>query len=184
MEAAPANKDNAVGRSGTAAGSRNVTDQTTRTLGSADIHRVMQALPHRYPFLMVDRIRDIDGDDFGIGIKNVTFNEPHFQGHFPAQPVMPGVLLIEGMAQTAGALCVLAHGANGGPPKLVYFMTIDKAKFRKPVVPGDTVEYHVRKIRRRSNIWKFAAEARVDGVKVAEAEVSAMLIDDQEPAGA
>lgn len=151
-------------------------DQPTKTLEAVDIAKVMQALPHRYPFLMVDRIRDIDGDDFGIGIKNVTFNEPHFQGHFPSHPVMPGVLLIEGMAQTAGALCVLAQGLSG-PPKLVYFMTIDNAKFRKPVVPGDTVEYHVRKIRRRSNIWKFAAEARVAGVKVAEAEVSAMLVD-------
>lgn len=157
-------------------GSGQPMDQPAKTLEAADIARVMQALPHRYPFLMVDRIRDIDGDDFGIGIKNVTFNEPHFQGHFPGHPVMPGVLLIEGMAQTAGALCVLAQGLSG-PPKLVYFMTIDNAKFRKPVLPGDTVEYHVRKIRRRSNIWKFAAEARVAGVKVAEAEVSAMLVD-------
>ena len=151
-------------------------DQPTKTLETADIAKVMQALPHRYPFLMVDRIRDIDGDDSGVGIKNVTFNEPHFQGHFPGHPVMPGVLLIEGMAQTAGALCVLAQGLSG-PPKLVYFMTIDNAKFRKPVLPGDTVEYHVRKIRRRSNIWKFAAEARVAGVKVAEAEIAAMLVD-------
>ena len=151
-------------------------DQPTKTLEAADITKVLQALPHRYPFLMVDRIKDIDGDDSGVGIKNVTFNEPHFQGHFPGHPVMPGVLLIEGMAQTAGALCVLAHGLSG-PPKLVYFMTIDNAKFRKPVVPGDTVEYHVRKIRRRSNIWRFAAEAKVAGVKVAEAEVSAMLVD-------
>jgi 3-hydroxyacyl-[acyl-carrier-protein] dehydratase len=149
----------------------------TRTLESADINRIMQALPHRYPFLMVDRIREINGDDSCVGIKNVTFNEPHFQGHFPGAPVMPGVLLIEGMAQTAGALCVLAQQTLSGPPKLVYFMTIDNAKFRKPVTPGDTVEFHVRKIRRRTNIWRFAAEARVDGVKVAEAEVSAMLVD-------
>ena len=146
------------------------------SLGAADIHRVLSALPHRYPFLMVDRIRDIRGDDFGIGVKNVTFNEPHFQGHFPDHPVMPGVLLIEGMAQTAGALCVLA-AETSGPPKIVYFMTIDKAKFRKPVVPGDTVEYHVSKIRKRGNIGRFAAVAKVDGAKVAEAEVSAMLVD-------
>jgi 3-hydroxyacyl-[acyl-carrier-protein] dehydratase len=146
------------------------------TLEAADIHKVMAALPHRYPFLMVDRIRDIRGDDSCVGIKNVTINEPHFMGHFPGQPVMPGVLLIEGMAQTAGALCVLAQ-SGAIQPKLVYFMTIDKAKFRKPVIPGDTVEYHVRKIRRRANIWRFAAEARVDGGKVAEAEVSAMLVD-------
>lgn len=151
-------------------------DQEIRTLEAADINRVMQALPHRYPFLMVDRIRDIDGDDSCVGVKNVTINEPHFQGHFPARPVMPGVLLIEGMAQTAGALCVLAH-SGALQPKLVYFMTIDNAKFRKPVIPGDTVEYHVQKIRRRSNIWKFSAVAKVDGAKVAEAVVSAMLVD-------
>lgn len=145
-------------------------------LDAADIGRVMAALPHRYPFLMIDRIRDICGDESCVGIKNVTINEPHFTGHFPEHPVMPGVLLIEGMAQTAGALCVLAREA-ADVPKVVYFMTIDKAKFRRPVVPGDTVEYHVRKIRRRNNIWRFAAEARVDGFKVAEAEISAMLVD-------
>ena len=145
------------------------------TLGTADIARIMAALPHRYPFLLVDRIRDINGDESCVGIKNVTINEPHFIGHFPDQPVMPGVLLIEGMAQTAGALCVLSQ--SGRRPQLVYFITIDNAKFRKPVVPGDVVEYHVRKIRARSNIWKFSAEARVDGVKVAEAVVSAMLAD-------
>jgi 3-hydroxyacyl-[acyl-carrier-protein] dehydratase len=151
-------------------------DKEIRTLEAADIHKIMTALPHRYPFLMVDRIREINGDESCIGVKNVTINEPHFLGHFPGHPVMPGVLLIEGMAQTAGALCVLAQGIVA-QPKLVYFMTIDNAKFRKPVIPGDTVEYHVRKIRRRSNIWKFAAEARVAGAKVAEAEVSAMLVD-------
>ena len=151
-------------------------DEEIKTLEAADIHRIMAALPHRYPFLMVDRIREINGDESCVGIKNVTINEPHFMGHFPDHPVMPGVLLIEGMAQTAGALCVLAQETTGRP-KLVYFMTIDGAKFRKPVLPGDTVEYHVRKIRRRSNIWKFSAEARVAGAKVAEAEVSAMLLD-------
>jgi 3-hydroxyacyl-[acyl-carrier-protein] dehydratase len=149
-------------------------DQEIRTLEGADIHRILAALPHRYPFLMVDRIRDIVGDESCIGIKNVTFNEPHFQGHFPQHPVMPGVLLIEGMAQTAGALISLAQGEQG---KLVYFMTIDKAKFRKPVIPGDTVEYHVQKMRQRNNIWKFAAVARVQDAKVAEAEVSAMMVD-------
>jgi 3-hydroxyacyl-[acyl-carrier-protein] dehydratase len=150
-------------------------NEEVRSLEAADIYRVMAALPHRYPFLMVDRIRDINGDESCVGIKNVTINEPHFLGHFPGHPVMPGVLLIEGMAQTAGALCVLAETA--GTSKLVYFMTIDKAKFRKPVMPGDTVEYHVKKIRRRGNIWRFAAEARVGSARVAEAEVSAMMLD-------
>jgi 3-hydroxyacyl-[acyl-carrier-protein] dehydratase len=146
-----------------------------QTLESLDILRLMELLPHRYPFLMVDRIVDILGDESCIGIKNVTINEPHFAGHFPGSPVMPGVLLVEGMAQTAGAVCILRHGS--GQPKLVYFMTIDKCKFRKPVVPGDTVEYHVRKIRNRRTIWKYAAEARVDGAVVAEAEISAMIAD-------
>ena len=152
-------------------------DRQTTVLEAADIHMIMRALPHRYPFLMIDRIRDIRSDESCVGIKNVTANEPYFAGHFPERPVMPGVLLIEGMAQTAGALCVLAETYTG-PTRLVYFMTIDNAKFRKPVIPGDTVEYHVRKMRRRSNIWKFGAVARVDGVKVAEAEVGAMLMGD------
>jgi 3-hydroxyacyl-[acyl-carrier-protein] dehydratase len=151
-------------------------DQEIRTLEAADINRILKVLPHRYPFLMVDRVRDIDGDRSCIGMKNVTFNEPHFQGHFPGHPVMPGVLLIEGIAQTAATLVAVAENV-AEQSKLVYFMTIDHAKFRKPVVPGDTVEYHVRTIRHRSNIWKFAAVARVDGTKVAEAEVSAMMVD-------
>ena len=146
------------------------------TLEAVDILQIMELLPHRYPFLMVDRIIDINKDDSAIGIKNVTINEPHFLGHFPEKPVMPGVLLIEGMAQTAGAICV--HARQGtARPKLVYFMTIDKAKFRKPVVPGDTVEYHVAKIKSRGTIWKFRVEAIVAGGKVAEAEISAMLVD-------
>jgi len=152
-------------------------EQTEKTeLGSADIMRIMEMLPHRYPFLLVDKIIEIDGDNSAIGIKNVTINEPHFTGHFPGQPVMPGVLLIEAMAQTAGAICVDSRGA-GSPPQLVYFMTIDNAKFRKPVIPGDQVHFHVLKIKQRSNIWKFQAVAKVDGAKVAEAEISAMLVD-------
>ncbi|MBB4302449.1 3-hydroxyacyl-[acyl-carrier-protein] dehydratase [Rhodobium orientis] len=147
------------------------------TLDAVDILQIMELLPHRYPFLMVDRIIEINKDDSAIGVKNVTINEPHFLGHFPGQPVMPGVLLIEGMAQTAGAICV--HARQGSArPKLVYFMTIDKAKFRKPVVPGDTVEYHVNKIKSRGTIWKFRVEAIVAGGKVAEAEISAMLVDE------
>ena len=115
-------------------------------------------LPHRYPFLMVDRVIDMHGDEIGIGIKNVTFNEPHFQGHFPENPVFPGVLMIEGMAQTAGVLCIAATFKTR--PKSVYFLTIDKAKFRKPVLPGDTIEYHVTKIRQRGTCGGIAAKPR------------------------
>ncbi len=145
------------------------------TLESADILRILTLLPHRYPFLMVDRIINMKGDESCIGIKNVTANEPHFQGHFPGQPVMPGVLMIEGMAQTAGAMCCAAS-MNGNVPRVVYFMTIDHAKFRKPVIPGDTVEYHMTKLKSRANMWWFRGEAKVKGVLVAEAEVSAMLV--------
>ncbi|WP_185982507.1 3-hydroxyacyl-ACP dehydratase FabZ [Aureimonas mangrovi] len=154
-----------------------MSDATT-ALESADIQKIMQLLPHRYPFLLVDRIVDIDGDRRAIGIKNVTASEPHFQGHFPAAPVMPGVLIIEGMAQTAGAICTMAQGT--GTPALVYFMTIDNAKFRKPVVPGDRIEYHVEQTKKRGNIWKFDCVAKVDGGKVAEATVSAMLVPAQD----
>jgi 3-hydroxyacyl-[acyl-carrier-protein] dehydratase len=114
------------------------------------------------------------GDESAIGIKNVTVNEPQFLGHFPGNPVFPGVLMIEGMAQTAGAMCVLSQ-LGGDQPKNVYFLTIDKAKFRKPVVPGDTVEYHVAKIARKKKMWWFRAEAKVAGQVVAEAEVGAMV---------
>jgi 3-hydroxyacyl-[acyl-carrier-protein] dehydratase len=148
----------------------------TRTLDVVDIQQIMTYLPHRYPFLLVDRIIEVDGDLSGIGIKNVTFNEPHFQGHFPQAPVMPGVLLIEGMAQTAGAMCVHARDDQNAP-RLVYFMTIDKAKFRKPVVPGDVVEFHMTRTKKRANMWWYRGEAKVAGVLVAEAEVSAMLVD-------
>ena len=118
-------------------------DQQSKALGSADIARIMQLLPHRYPFLLIDRLVDLDGEQSGTGIKNVTINEPFFQGHFPGKPVMPGVLLIEAMAQTAGAL-VLEHLGDEHAGKLVFFMSIDKARFRKPVVPGDTVRFHVK----------------------------------------
>jgi 3-hydroxyacyl-[acyl-carrier-protein] dehydratase len=143
------------------------------TLQSIDIMKLLKLLPHRYPFLLIDRIVEIDGDDSAIGIKNVTVNEPHFQGHFPDQPVMPGVLIIEAMAQTAGAICI--HNKSGDKPSLVYFLTIDNAKFRRPVIPGDRLEIHVRKVKNRGNIWRFSCEAMVDGGKVAEAQISAML---------
>ncbi len=146
-----------------------------QTLESYDIQRLMRCLPHRYPFLLVDRIVRARGDEFGVGIKNVTANEPHFQGHFPDRPIMPGVLLIEGMAQTAGALCVSSRG-DQSKPAVVYLMTVDKVKFRKPVVPGDQVEFHMEKFAKRRNIWWFRGEAKVDGVLVCEAEISAMLV--------
>ncbi|WP_439648310.1 3-hydroxyacyl-ACP dehydratase FabZ [Acuticoccus kalidii] len=151
--------------------------EAKRTVETVEIRDVLKYLPHRYPFLMIDRVIDIDQDNFGIGIKNVTINEPQFQGHFPTEPVMPGVLLIEGMAQTAGVLCVLAQGQDESP-KLVYFMTIDKAKFRKPVVPGDVVAYHMTKERQRGNIWRFHGEAIVRDQVVAQADVSAMIVRD------
>lgn len=147
-----------------------------RTVTIAEIGDILKYLPHRYPFLMIDRVIDIDGDSSGVGIKNVTFNEPQFQGHFPTEPVMPGVLLIEGMAQTAGVLCMVSQGMER--PSLVYLMTVDKAKFRKPVRPGDVVGYHMVKERQRGNIWRFHGRAIVDGQVVAEADLSAMIVRD------
>lgn len=142
---------------------------------TADITKVMELLPHRYPYLMIDKIIEMNGDKSGIGIKNVTINEPFFTGHFPGKPIMPGVLLIEGMAQTAGALVINNLPVSTG--KLVYFMSVDKARFRKPVLPGDTVHFHVSKIRSRANVWKFKSQARVDGILVAEAEITAMITE-------
>jgi 3-hydroxyacyl-[acyl-carrier-protein] dehydratase len=149
----------------------------TTTLESADIASILKALPHRYPFLMVDRIINIRGDESGVGIKNVTANEPQFLGHFPGNPIFPGVLVIEGMAQTGGVLCVLS-GLVGAGKKSVYFLTIDKAKFRRPARPGDTLEYHMTKIIRKKNMWWFRGEARVAGQLAAEAEVGAMVVDE------
>jgi 3-hydroxyacyl-[acyl-carrier-protein] dehydratase len=150
-------------------------DVAAKSYDIFDIQRLLALLPHRYPFLLVDRIIQANGDESGIGIKNVTANEPHFQGHFPGRPIMPGVLLIEGMAQTAGALCV-ASQLEKGKPSVVYLMTIDKAKFRKPVVPGDRVEFHMTRIAKRRNMWWFRGEAKIDGALACEAEISAMLV--------
>jgi 3-hydroxyacyl-[acyl-carrier-protein] dehydratase len=150
-----------------------MSEETKATLGVADLREILTLLPHRYPFLLVDKIIEIDGDSSAIGIKNVTVNEPHFMGHFPDHPIMPGVLLIEGMAQTAGAIC--ARKSRSGS-NLVYFMTIDNARFRKPVVPGDRVEFHVVKQKQRGNIWKFHCDAKVDGHLVAEADIGAMIV--------
>ena len=144
-------------------------------LDTAGIAKILKLLPHRYPFIMIDRVVDIDGNKSGVGIKNVTINEPQFQGHFPENPVFPGVLLIEGMAQTGGILCLVGLGATSARP--VYFMTIDKAKFRRPVVPGDTVEFHMALMAQRRNMWWYRGEAKVNGKVAAEAEVGAMLLE-------
>jgi 3-hydroxyacyl-[acyl-carrier-protein] dehydratase len=144
------------------------------TLNTLQINDILRLVPHRYPFVMIDRLIDMRGDEHAIGIKNVTANEPQFMGHFPDNPVMPGVLVIEGMAQTAGTLC-LWHLGTEARQRTVYFLTIDKAKFRKPAIPGDTIEYHVSKIAHRRNMWWFRAEAKVNGVLIAEAEVGAMV---------
>jgi 3-hydroxyacyl-[acyl-carrier-protein] dehydratase len=133
-------------------------------------------IPHRYPFLLVDRVIEISADRSAIGIKNVTINEAFFQGHFPQNPVMPGVLIIEAMAQTAAVLVVHSLGPSAAG-KLVYFMSIENARFRKPVTPGDQLRIHVNKERSRGNVWKFSAEAKVDGRLVAEATYAAMLMD-------
>lgn len=146
------------------------------TADTLDIQRVMEILPHRYPFLMVDRVVDIVPYVSAVGIKNVTIGEPYFQGHFPNHPVMPGVLVIEAMAQSAAVLVVYSLGAEA-KGKLVYFVSVDSVRFRKPVVPGDTLNVHVRKERRRGKVWKFRCEAKVDGTIVAEGTVAAMTVD-------
>lgn len=148
-------------------------EEVKASMSTADVIEIMRLLPHRYPFLMVDKIIEIDADNSAIGIKNVTANEPQFTGHFPGSPIMPGVLLIEGMAQTAGAICARKDGIAGN---LVYFMTIDNARFRRPVVPGDRVEFHVVKQKQRGTIWKFHCDAKVDGTLVAEADIGAMIV--------
>lgn len=150
---------------------------TRATIESIDILRIMEMIPHRYPFLMIDRVIDVVPDVRAVGVKNVSINEFFFQGHFPRQPVMPGVLIIESMAQTAAVLVVeTLEGAAAG--KLVYFMTVEDGRFRKPVVPGDTLHVHVTKVRHRGNVWKFLGEAKVNGVLMAEARFSAMIMDD------
>ncbi len=143
----------------------------------ADIREILRLLPHRYPFVMIDRIIDIRGDEHGIGIKNVTINEPHFLGHFPENPVMPGVLLIEGHGADGGRAVPAADGRRRRAPRRCYFLTIDKAKFRKPAVPGDTIDYHVDKIAHRRNMWWYRAEAKVGDVLIAEAEVGAVITE-------
>ena len=140
-----------------------------------DINEIMEMIPHRYPFLLIDKVKDIQSGESAIGIKNVTVDEPYFEGHFPGHPIMPGVLIIEAMAQTSAVLVVEAMGKKEN--RLVYFMTVDQGRFRKPVLPGDCLELTVRKERSRGNVWKFKGEAHVDGNLKAEAMFSAMIID-------
>jgi 3-hydroxyacyl-[acyl-carrier-protein] dehydratase len=139
-----------------------------------DTVTILKTLPHRYPMLLIDRVINIRTDYSGIGIKNVTYNETPFQGHFPDMPVYPGVMMIEAMAQTAGVIGLLSVD-DAEKARAVYFLTIDKCKFRKPVTPGDTIEYHMRSIGRRKTMWWFHGDARVNGATVAEADVGAML---------
>ena len=141
-----------------------------------DITRIMEMIPHRYPFLMVDKVIDVVPHESATGVKNVTASEPHFQGHFPEKPIMPGVLIIESMAQTAAVVVVESLGQHA-EGKLVYFMSVDSARFRRPVVPGDTLMVHVKKERSRGNVWRFNGEAKVNGQLMAEATFSAMIMD-------
>tara|TARA_B110000091_G_scaffold205769_1_gene241829 strand:+ start:220 stop:681 length:462 start_codon:yes stop_codon:yes gene_type:complete len=150
-------------------------NETTSEIPTIEVDEIMQMIPHRYPFLLIDRVKDVVFDTSAVGIKNVTVNEPFFQGHFPGHPIMPGVLLIEAMAQTSAVLVIKTTGKVAG--SVVYFMTVDNARFRKPVRPGDQVKLHVEKVRNRGNVWKFKGEARVDGRLMAEAAYSAMIVD-------
>lgn len=145
-------------------------------IDSLDIMKIMESIPHRYPFLLIDKMVDIHLGQSAVGIKNVSVNEPFFQGHFPVKPVMPGVLIVEAMAQTAAVLVVRTLGA-AFQGKIVYFMTVENAKFRRPVGPGDQMHIHVDKERHRGNVWKFKGIAKVDGTPVAEAVFSAMIMD-------
>lgn len=151
------------------------TSQQDDEASTLDIAGIMLAIPHRYPFLLIDRVVDLVRNKSATGVKNVTVNENFFQGHFPGHPVMPGVLIIESMAQTAAVLVVETLGPDARG-KLVYFMSIEGAKFRRPVVPGDQLRIHIVKQRNRGNVWKFHAIARVDGIAVAEATYSAMIM--------
>ena len=156
--------------------------EASERMASADVAeidtlRIMELIPHRPPFLMIDKVVDVVAGERAIGVKNVTINDGFFRGHFPARPVMPGVLIIEAMAQTAAVLVVHTLGpmAQG---KLVYFMSVDNARFRRPVVPGDTLKVHVTSLRHRGNVWKFEGQAKVDGKLCAEATYAAMIMGD------
>jgi 3-hydroxyacyl-[acyl-carrier-protein] dehydratase len=145
-------------------------------LDEIDRERIMEMIPHRDPFLMIDKVIDVVKNERAVGIKNVSIDEYYFRGHFPSRPVMPGVLIIEAMAQTAAVLVVHTLGPES-EGKLVYFMTVDNGRFRRPVVPGDCLHVHVTKERNRGNVWKFSGEARVNGQLAAEAVFAAMILD-------
>ncbi len=149
--------------------------ETVKTEALIDIDKIIRLIPHRYPLLLVDRIVALEAQTSIVALKNVTFNEPHFMGHFPDKPIMPGVLIVEAMAQASAIL--VASELENPEDKLVYFMTIDNARFRKPVTPGDSLYLHVTALQNRRSVWKFAGEARVNGEKVAEATFSAMIVD-------
>jgi 3-hydroxyacyl-[acyl-carrier-protein] dehydratase len=153
------------------------TVDSAKVIEAIDVERIMQMIPHRYPFLMIDKVLNLVADQGAIGVKNVSINEFYFQGHFPQRPVMPGVMIIESMAQTAAVLVVHTLGADF-EGKLVYFMSVDEARFRKPVVPGDTLHVHVTKQRNRGPVWKFKGEAKVGDTLVAEAVFAAMILDE------
>ncbi len=141
-----------------------------------DINAVMRLIPHRYPFLMIDKVVGLNPGESAVGVKSVSVAEPYFQGHFPGKPIMPGVLIIEAMAQTSAVLVAHTMGEEA-VDKLVYFMAIDEARFRKPVVPGDTLFIHVTKTQNRGAVWKFHGQAKVEGKLVAESSFTAMLVD-------
>jgi 3-hydroxyacyl-[acyl-carrier-protein] dehydratase len=150
--------------------------QEPNVTAEIDLKQIMQMIPHRYPFLMIDKVIDVVRGQSAVGVKSVTINEPHFQGHFPRWPVMPGVLIVEAMAQTAAVMVVDAIG-DLAAGKLVYFTSIDGARFRRPVVPGTTLHIHVERTHSRGMVWKFQAKAMVDGKTVAEANFGAMIMD-------
>jgi 3-hydroxyacyl-[acyl-carrier-protein] dehydratase len=152
-------------------------DSAGTEVGTADILQIMNMIPHRYPMLMVDRVVDMIPNERAVGIKNVTINEPHFVGHFPTRPIMPGVMIVEAMAQTAAVLVAFSERELQGSGKLVYFLSIDNARFRKPVVPGDSMRIHITRTHRRANVWKFDGRCTVDEKVVAEANFSAMVVD-------